>query len=75
MPTIISVQGLKQIEIIVRDNFLDNVFLFNTKGSTAPILRLPNSGFSLQWSREHMLASQLGAKVMASKTPKARVPE
>lgn len=39
MPMIIFVEGLKQ-KIIVQDNFLANVFLFNMKGSTAPTLSL-----------------------------------
>lgn len=40
MPTIIFVEGLKQIKIIVWDYFSANIFLFNMKGSTAPILSL-----------------------------------
>lgn len=37
---IIYIQGLKKIEIIVQNDFLDNSFLLNMEGSTAPILRL-----------------------------------
>lgn len=74
MPIIIFVEGLKQIKIIVQ-YFLANIFLFNTKGSTAPILSLAELRILPPLvTRTHVSKKPTWGKGYGGKTGEAKVP-